>query len=120
MKLTWTDSVQFCNTKLGSHLIEIHDFLQQYFIRENAKEEDTKNRNYWIGLTDEGENEGVYRWAHSKKIATYFYWGQGRPSGHYNPGRLLLYYPWDYHWIDWKNSDSTDSEKSNYPLCQLN
>ena len=97
--MTFNDAKNYCETLEfeNSHLVEIYNSTQQTFLKENLLQKN-ENLQLWIGLTD-SEEEGVWKWASSGNIATYFSWGKGEPS---NKGHncVRLYYGEDYAWFD--------------------
>ena len=67
-----------------------------------------------MGLTDH-ENEGVWKWAHSGKVATYFSWYAGQPDNGYGKEHFVHFH-YDQNWNDLPNDYPSIQPK---PICQI-
>ena len=120
MSMTWNDAKNYCETlKFGNlynaHLIEIYNSTQQNFLTEKIIEIDQNigyNIGWWLGLTD-SETEGIWKWANSGNIATYFYWQYGQPDNYWGGSDFVYYNVANYGWDDCTYHDYCST------ICQL-
>ena len=118
--MTWSDAKNYCESlKFGNlynaHLIEIYNSSQQNFLTEKLLEIN-RNSNWWLGLTD-SETEGIWKWANSGNIASYFYWQYGQPDDYWGGSDFAYFGLWqDIGLFGW--DDCTYHDYS-YTICQL-
>ena len=89
---SWKQAKKDCEKK-GGHLVTITSAKEQVFVRKLVS---GTQRQYWIGITDEG-HEGDWRWVTGEK-GKYRNWGYGNPDNWDNIQHFGVMYSWAKSW----------------------
>eukprot|EP01084_Bolivina_argentea_P149452 261077_1 len=107
--LDWYTSELFCERHCNSHLLSIHNELQQQTAISSVMQ-DLINKyifnyslSYWIGLNDETNTE-TYQWIDSSATfifnETYSDWAPQQPSNDFDNNCVALEEQYNYSWND--------------------
>merc|ERR1711936_49463 len=107
----------------GSHLVEIFNEEQMVFLTEILADIEVEigNENglfWWLGLTTEDVNSGIWTWSFSGQMAEYTYWDEGEPlpQEDYNCAQMLSAL---YNQARWWASRCFDDYPDQLHVCQL-
>jgi hypothetical protein len=113
---SWKSAKKACE-KLGGHLVSITSAEEQAFVFQQAK--NYKGKQFWIGLTDEG-NEGDWHWITGEAV-TYTNWGKGNPNDDGGQDYGVLYTTkeqWDNSGVKPGQWDDDAGKGPNYYICE--
>merc|ERR1712179_698164 len=106
-RLTWFGADKYCTTilpkNLNVRLVTVSNIGEDNFVRDLIRRDnDAKNRDNWMGLTDIDKRRG-WVWAATQSSLGYSNWREGRPS---SSGRCAFY---SYYYNgQWYNDDCYD------------
>jgi len=111
-KLTWGASQEYC-WSLGGHLAEFSNREE-----ENAIEAFLIDGDYWIGLTDIGQ-EGSWKWEESQQVPAYTNWNGNEPNGNNREKCAMKGTYCDWRWMDLDCLVDLDTNIPVHALCQM-
>ena len=77
--MTWYEAKSACNNSSG-HLVEVETKEEHNLLVAESRRRGLQSTHHlWIGLNDL-DQEGVWRWSHSGKEATFLPWASGQPN----------------------------------------
>jgi len=106
-RLTWFGADKYCTTilpkNLNVRLVTVSNIGEDNFVRDLIRRDnDAKNRDNWMGLTDIDKRRG-WVWAATQSSLGYSNWREGRPS---SSGKCAFY---SYYYNgQWYNDDCYD------------
>ncbi|KAJ8040183.1 Hepatic lectin [Holothuria leucospilota] len=113
--LTWAEAANACKVMMGegAHLVFIESELEDKEVSRMVNIMSERNQQWWIGLTSDKDNEGVWKWYNVS--VNYTNWKEGQPDNSGGNENCSEIRKWSGDDVSW--NDNTCS-KSFYYICE--